>query len=101
MKDAGKNETESSSNQMMGEQSSSNFSATTHCNAPASDGIAVHEPNVESCRECNTVELCCKTDEFQTMILDLERERFGLYIFSVRNQTLLNSLAMNVDAFIK
>jgi hypothetical protein len=47
------------------------------------------------------VEPSSTTDDMQTIISDLECERYGLYILSVRNQTLLNSLAMNVDAFIK
>jgi hypothetical protein len=41
------------------------------------------------------------TDEMHTMILELEHERYGLYILSIRNQILLDSLAMNADVLIK
>jgi hypothetical protein len=85
------------------EQSSVNLEAKTHCKASSSDDkvLVLHEPTVENYRECSMVEPSSTTDELQTIISDLECERHGLYVLSVRNQTLLNFLAMNVDAFIK
>lgn len=83
------------------EQSSAYLEAKTHCKASSSDDSILYEPKVDICKECNVVEPSSTTDDMQTIISDLECERYGLYILSVRNQTLLNSLAMNVDAFIK
>jgi hypothetical protein len=83
------------------EQSSAYLEAKTHCKASSSDDSILYEPKVDICKECNVVEPSSTTDDMQTIISDLECQRYGLYILSVRNQTLLNSLAMNVDAFIK